>query len=324
MDIRMLESENPTFQVDVSFPGYVHGKKLQQQRMMDGNGLPNYAYSMDYELRKKLDAIPHLYNIGKKICATYVARQTKIINIKAIKVGPTQFPDVYQIGCDCARTLGIGIPNIFIKNDQTLNAYTYAFDDMEPIIVIHSGLYERLTPGELRFILGHECGHIHNQHGVYDMLGSIVLSIGLTSLVSFIPAALLNMITLSSQLALKAWSRAGEVTCDRAGMICCDNLTDSYMAQAKLMYGGAFGEHAIDFDSIRKQLETQVNNITKFEELDDTHPSNARRIAAQMEFAECELLYRWRPDLKKHGAIMRTKQETDKRCRKVIDLTKNG
>lgn len=315
---------NPVNEINVSFPSYVRSRKLSEDRKMDGNGLPNYAYAMDYELRKRLDAIPHLYSIGKKICGTYVARQTRFFNIHSIKVGPNQFPDVYEIGCDCARILGIGIPNIFILNDQTMNAFTYAYDDMEPMIVIHSGLFERMTPGELRCVIGHECGHIHNQHGVYDLLCKLLLTVGVDSLIRFVPAELLNLLTLSSQYALKTWSRAAEVTCDRAGMICSNSIEDSYSVQAKLMYGAAFGEHEIDFASIRKQLENQVNNIVKYAELRDDHPSGARRIAAEMEFAECDLLYRWRPELKKHGVTMRSKKETDDRCRKIIDLTKNG
>lgn len=324
MQREMHPTYNPIDSVNVSFPDYVSKRKMMESSRMSGNGLPNYAYAMDYELRKKLDAIPHLYSIGRKICATYVSRQTKLYNIHAVKVGPTQFEDVYAMGCDCAKTLGIGIPNIFIHNDQSLNAFTYAYDDFEPMIVIHSGLYERMTPGELRCIIGHECGHIHNQHGVYDMLGQILLNVGLSSASAFIPAELLNLLTLGSQIALKAWSRAAEVTCDRAGMICAEDLNDAYTSEAKLMYGAAFGEHKIDLSAIRTQLDTQVGNITKYEELVYSHPSTARRIAAEMEFAECEVLYQWRPELKTPGQVMRTKQETDNRCRKVIDLTEKG
>lgn len=323
MQSEMSTTNNPAKSVNVSFSDYVNKRKMMESRRMDGNGLPNYAYAMDYELRKKLDAIPHLYSIGRKICATYVSRQTKLYNIKAIKVGPTQFEDVYAMGCDCAKTLGIGIPNIFIQNNPTLNAFTCAYDDFEPMIVIHSGLYERMTPGELRCIIGHECGHIHNQHGVYDMLGQILLSVGLTA-GAHISADLLKLLTAGSQIALKTWSRAAEVSCDRAGMICAEDLNDAYTSQAKLMYGAAFGEHKIDLSAIRAQLDTQVGNITKYDELIYDHPSGARRIAAEMEFAECEVLYQWRPELKTPGQVTRTKKETDDRCRKVVDLAEKG
>ena len=152
----------------------------------------------------------------------------------------------------------------------------------------------------------------------------MILEVGISSLNTIVPAGLLNLLTYSSQIALRTWSRAAEVTCDRAGMICSDHIEDAYNIQAKLMYGGAFGEHVIDYAAIRDQLQNQMGNITKYEELIYDHPSGTRRIAAEMEFAECDLLYQWRPELKTHGVIMRSKAETDERCKKVIDLTKNG
>ncbi|MEY8337146.1 M48 family metallopeptidase [Lachnospiraceae bacterium 62-35] len=326
MDYHMnMAGENPLQGMPFGFQDYVKRRKSMENSKLSGNGLPDYAFSMDFELRKKLDAIPQLYNIGKKICGTVASRCMQEYNRAALLVGPDQFPDVYQIGCDCARRLGIGIPNIYIVNDPSLNAFTYATDDIAPLIVVHSGLYERFTPGELRCVIGHECGHIHNQHGVYNMLGQILLTGGLQAMVGAVPAYALTLLTVSSQLALSAWSRAAEVTCDRAGLICCERVEDAYQVNAKLMYGAALGEHnTVNLDALRSQLELQMSNMAKMDELWADHPSSARRIVAEMEFAECEVFYRWRPELKSPGQIMRIKEETDGRCRRFVDVMKKG
>lgn len=318
-----LTNFNPTSSIDISFNAYVERRRQIESKMLDGHNIPNYAYAMDYELRKKLDAIPGLYKIGRKICATAAARTTQRMMMDAVKVGPTQFPDVYEMVQKCAKILGIGIPNVFIYSDPQLNAMTMAVDDIEPIIIIYSGLYERLTPGELLCTIGHECGHIHNLHGVYDMLGTLLVNTALTGS-SFISAELSQLLFAGADYALKAWSRAAEVTCDRAGMICADNLEDVYTGEAKYLYGATFKEQTIDYEALRDQLKRQVSTAVKYEELNSTHPSTARRIAAEMEFAECEVLYQWRPELKKPGITMRSKKETDDRCRAYIDLTKKG
>lgn len=315
-----MTMKNPVLRADVNFAEYVRNRKAVESRRMDGNGVPNYAYAMDYELRRRLDSIPGLYRLGRTITATVSSRRAQLMNMAAAKVGPTQFPEVYKIACDCARILGIGIPNVFILNDQTLNAYTMACDDVEPIIVIHSGLYERLTEGELRCVIGHECGHIHNQHGVYDVLSQIVFNSGMALAGNVVSRRLLQLVTAGAEVALASWQRAAEVTCDRAGMICAADLSDAYTSEAKFMFGAAFGEREIDLDAIREQLETQMNNITRIVEVSWDHPATARRIAAEMEFEKCELLYQWRPDLKKPGATLYSKEETDARCHKVIDL----
>lgn len=321
-----LERENvsPLGGMDWGFRNYVRRRRAMEDRRMSGNGLPDYAFSMDFEYRRKLDAVPQLYNVAKKICATYASRTLQEINMNGMLVGPDQFPEVYQIGCDCARILGIGIPNIYIINAQSLNAYTIATDDVEPLVVVHSGLYERFTPGELRCVIGHECGHIHNQHSVYNMLSNILVTAG-TVATGFLSAQLMNLLTLGSEVLLKMWSRAAEVTCDRAGMICCDRVEDAYRVNAKLLYGAALGEkNEVNLEALRRQLDMQMSNVTKFNELIYDHPTSVRRIMAEMEFAECEIFYSWRPELKQPGQTLRSNEETDERCRHFVDITRKG
>lgn len=319
-----ISSISPLQNIDRSFRSYLERKKSTAQAHLDGNGLPDYAFAADYELRKKLDSIPQFYQLSKKICATYASRQLQIMNQSALAVGPNQFPEVYEIGRDCARRLGIGIPNIYIFSSQELNAYTIATDDTEPLIVIHSSLYERLTPGELRTVIGHECGHIHNQHGVYNIMAQLLLEGSAVAIsMSGMSSLLLSPILLGAQVALNAWSRAKEVTSDRAGMICCERIEDAHTAEAKFLYGAAFGEHKVNFSELKKQLDMQQGNLTRLEELGSTHPVAVRRIMAEELFAECELFYRWRPDLRTSGLTLRSKEETDELCRHYVNVFKN-
>lgn len=315
---------SPLNSIDCSFGNYLTKRKMMDDQKMDGNGIPDYAFAMDYDCRKKLDSIPHFYDAAKTITGTYVSRMTHEYTRTSMAAGPTQFPEVYRISCDCARTLGIGIPNVFIQNDPTMNAFTYAMDDIEPMVVIHSGLMERMTPGELKYVIGHECGHIQNYHSAYQYLSQLVLNAGLS--VAFgISRLLAGLMTVGSSTLLAAWSRAAEVTADRAGMLCADRPEDCYSALAKIMYGGTLGsEHEIDYSAIRAQLENTVSSIAKYSEILDSHPAVARRIAALQEFSECRIYYEWRPDQKQPGQKMRDKGDTDGRCRRYIDLTKNG
>lgn len=316
-------TDNPLNRIDASFIRYVERQKLASRAHMDGNGLPDYAYTPDYELRKKLDAIPHFYSLSKKICATYVSREMHIINQKGLAVGPNQFPDVYEMGRDCAKRLNIGIPNIYIISNPELNAITIAMDDVEPLIIIYSGMYERFTPGELRTVIGHECGHIHNQHGIYNIMAQLLLEGGLGMAAAHgLSGLLLDPVLVGAKVALNAWSRAKEVSADRAGMICCERIEDAHTAEAKSLYGAAFGEHTVDFAELEKQLDMQMNNITRLEELDSAHPAAVRRIMAEKFFAECELFYRWRPDLRTPGQMLRSKEETDALCKRYIDIVR--
>lgn len=324
MSERYTSGLNPLKAMDCTFGGYVSRRKMMDAKRMDGNGIPNYAFALDYATRKRLDSITGFYSAAKTLTSTYVSQEIHAQNRTALAVGPTQFPEIYAIGRQCARKLGIAIPNIYINPSMEYNAYTIASDDVEPVVVIYNGLRNHMTLNELKFIIGHECGHIQNYHTAYQYVSSLALSVG-SSAMSGINAMLASILSVGSTAALATWSRAAEVTADRAGMLCADSLEDCYSAVAKLMYGGTIGQQDnIDYEAILDQLDESMGNIAKYDEIFSSHPAAARRLKAVREFSECEVYYQWCPEQKKPGQIMRSKEETDTRCRRFIDLTKKG
>jgi len=313
---------NPTENIDVNFSAYVQNRKSQTEPHMEG-GIPDYAYGSDFVLRQKIKAIPGFYKLVKAILSSEVPRRKQVLNLQSLKVGPSQFPDVYNMTVECARILGIGIPSVFISNDQTLNAYTVATEDDMPIVVINSGILERLTPAELKTVIGHECGHIHNNHTIFTYLANLIVNED-NGLIYSIPGvrSIFNLISLPLSLSLKAWSRAAEVTSDRAGIICGDDPLDSITAECKLIYGGAFNREA-NVDAVLKQYDAIKSTPVRFLEIEYTHPLSVKRIFAMKEFLNSEVLYQWRPEWKKADLKTISKQELDLKCEKYISVTKN-
>jgi hypothetical protein len=152
----------------------------------------------------------------------------------------------------------------------------------------------------------------------------LIISQGLAGMSMFAGIDIQKMITQGALWTLKAWDRAAEVTADRAGMICADSLEDCISVEMKLMYGAAFGEHQVDLDSLKEQLEMQMSNAVKFLEINFDHPTSVRRIMAEEEFAKCKVYYDWRPDLMKPNSVMHSREECDERCRTYIALTENA
>lgn len=60
-------------------------------------------------------------------------------------VGPNQFPQIYQMGVDCARILGIPIPTIYISYNVHPNGFTLATGHSDQMIVLTTGLLEALN-----------------------------------------------------------------------------------------------------------------------------------------------------------------------------------
>ena len=321
-----IDTPSPLATFDYSFDSYLKKRKAMLSKHMMGNGLPDYAYKVDYEYRKKLDAVPGLYKAAKTLCGTWASQELQKANLQYLAVGPTQFPELYDIACDCAKRLGMAVPNVYVAPMETYNAMAYGYDDIEPFIIVTEFMVERLSLGELKAIIGHECGHIQNYHSLYNTLTNLLITAGSKALgpVNQIIATTVNT---SVTLLLNMWSRAAEVTADRAGMICADSLEDVFSQEKKTLYGGVKIEDKIntelDLDSLRKQFEISDNTDARYLELMSSHPITIKRIFCEKEFSECETFYEWRPDLKEAGKIVRTKEETDKRCKKYIDVIDN-
>ncbi len=312
---------NPTETIDVSFSSYIKDRKMKTELHMEG-GIPDYAYGPDFALRQKIKAIPGIFPLFKAITNQYVPYIKQQTNLQSLKVGPNQFPDIYEMVVDCARRLGIGIPTVFIEpSPSEINACTYAFEDNAPMIIITSALLERFTAGEVKSVIGHECGHIHNNHGIYNTAVTVILNalaIGFPGI-----QQILNLVSRPLQYALLAWSRAAEVTCDRAGIICCDDVNDEISGKSKFLYGAAFNRSSINIDAILKQYEMMRATPVRLLELGADHPVAIRRIFADKEFINSEILYQWRPEWKTPGMKLTNKQELDARCEKYIGVIKS-
>lgn len=308
---------SPLSGMDTSFEHYVARRKRERDAHRKGS-VPDYAFSMDNELRKRLDKIPGFFSLCKKITATQTSRMIQVYNQQGLLVGPNQYPEIYQMGMDCAHRLGIGVPNIFIKSGSQINAFTYCADDVSPMIVLYTGIIDRMTPGELKCVIAHECGHIHNLHSVYESAISTILNGGkgaVGAILSYADIALVQM-----------WTRAMEITADRAALICADHPKDAWSVNYKLMSGGTLNkayDTEADLQALRQQLETTLNNPARLIEILSDHPNSIRRIFADMEFAECEVYYSWRPEAKKPGAICRSKEQTDARVQKLVNIWMN-
>lgn len=327
----VASQRNPTALIDLSFDHYLQRRQTQlQAHLVDG--VPDYAFSLDAVLRQQLAAVgpvralAHLLTIG----VMRVQKQLQMLN--GVAVGPRQFPEIYAMGAECAQQLGIGTPEIFIYPNLEMNASTFATDDMAPMIVLTSGLVDHFRPAELRYVIGHECGHIHNLHGVYttavaaltDPLARLLLD----KLGNFgLPVNLVQMTTAIVQgglsLFFARWSRCAEVTCDRAGLICCGDQRAAEVALARLGVGEGHALENINIDEYLRQIESVQSTPLRLLELTNTHPLIPKRIQALRLFTTCAVLGEWRPELLAAG-VARSKAEVDRECERFIGVWAAG
>jgi Zn-dependent protease with chaperone function len=202
---------------------------------------------------------------------------------------------------------------VYVSPDiGSLNAHTFGTSD-EAYIVLNAALIDHLNETELLGVIGHECGHIQNDHAIY-----------LTTLYFLTQAGgmLLRWGAKPAVLALKAWARRAEITCDRAGLLCTRDVETSVGNLVKLAVGSKKLYSEINVEEYLGQLE-ESRGPGAYTELSSTHPYLPKRVAALRVFAETtyfKSLVKGGTDATAVAGI--SKEECDARVAEIIAVWK--
>ena len=228
----------------------------------------------------------------------------------AVRVGPNQFPRVHKLVLQCAETLGIAAPTLYITNSPVMNAMTFGTND-DSFIIVHSALVDYFTDEELLSVIGHEAGHIHNSHVVY-----------LTALyyLRHMASIFLKWIVVPAEFALAGWMRRAEITCDRAGLLCCKDVDISTGALAKHALGSTKLHAEFNVEAFAEQYEEGRSGLGRYAEISASHPWVSKRLKALKVFGESELYRRHIGQVTGQGEGGLTMEQVDEKVHEVIKV----
>ena len=137
----------------------------------------DYIHPSDSKALAALKAIPGIDTALKQLLKVTGESAIRVMFMaSAVKVTPKQCPDLHaklQIAC---TTLGVDMPDFFIQQNPIVNAFTGGVE--KPVIVMHSGLLERLNDEETLAVVAHEVGHIHAEHVLYLTAARLLEALG--------------------------------------------------------------------------------------------------------------------------------------------------
>jgi Zn-dependent protease with chaperone function len=140
------------------------------------------------------------------------------------------FPQLYRAVQEGCEILDVPKrPGVYIQPGG-LNAFTAGVE--QPIIVLNAGLIDSMTEEELRFVVGHELGHIKSGHVLYYQI-AMLLPV-LAEVVGVATFGIGSLLSFPLEVALIRWQRMSELTCDRAGLLACQNVDAATTALIKL------------------------------------------------------------------------------------------
>lgn len=244
----------------------------------------NYALPIDAGVIKVLDQ-PGVKTVMSEIVSWGIDFHFASVIEDSIPVSDHNFPEINAIVKHCVQQLGINRPTVVVSQSTGLNAYTIG-NDKEPYIVLGSVLVNILNKDQLTFVIGHECGHIAMGHLIWSSAATI-----LTNFAGSLPV-IGNVFITFSNVALNSWSRRSEISADRAGYLCCQNLDQSKRALIQINSGFLSADY-IDIDDYIKNIKRFRNGAysRRFSDFERSHPIIPKRIEAMDLFAKSELYY---------------------------------
>jgi Zn-dependent protease with chaperone function len=155
----------------------------------------------------------------------------------AIRADHRQHPRVHRIFAEAAASLDIAeLPELFIRFSPDINASCVGMS--KPFIVVTSRAVELFDDDELRFVLGHELGHLVSGHAVYRTMMTILARMA-TNL-AWLPIGSIALRAII--VALYEWWRKAELSSDRAGLLAGQDPAAALRAHMKLAGGGDLSE----------------------------------------------------------------------------------
>lgn len=244
-------------------------------------------YSAAIELEKQIGK--QIYNALQGSVVEEVLRKTKVSSTDAywrsnmeghsLKVEKDLLCDFYNLCHDVKKKLKFEDKvDFYITGDSSVNAFSVAAEtEGEPHIVnINSALFNLMTTDEMRFVIGHELGHLINKD---TKLKRLILFVFPPE--SNVPVMLQHKIRLHDQLA--------ELVADRYGYLATENLDACVTAFFKLASGLDLAKMNVSIDALIADNNRRLDYFLNDKGISRAaHPVNPIRIQALNLFAKAD------------------------------------
>jgi Zn-dependent protease with chaperone function len=244
-----------------------------------------YQHPADRAATAALQKVPYLDQVVRRLVALGYERALRAASLgSAVRLGEDQLPGIWVLHRQVFHSLDIErVPDLYITQFPLANAYTIGTD--KPIVLLNSELIRILDDDGRRVVLAHEAAHVHSDHVLYRTALLILLQIGASARLPL----LAGLPLLAIQYALLEWSRAAELSCDRAAALVTRDPTAVCRALMTIAAGeaaedlnlDAFIAQGMDYSEGGSGLE----RLTKlFQDLRLNHPMPVRRVRLLLDW----------------------------------------
>jgi Zn-dependent protease with chaperone function len=244
-----------------------------------------FEHPADRAATAALASIPGLDQVVRKLIELGYERALRVAYLgSSVRLGPAQLGATWNLHNQVFRTLDLDdTPELYVTQFPIANAATIGSG--RPIVVLNSELVRLLGPREQHAVLAHEAGHVLADHVLYFTALQILLRLGSSARLPLIAGLPL----LAVRQALLEWSRAAEMSCDRAAALVTRD-PEAVCRTLMVLAAGAEAD-ALDLDQFMAQAVDYTDGGSGFErlsrmltDLNVTHPMPVKRAQELMSW----------------------------------------
>ncbi len=164
----------------------------------------------------------------------------------------------------------------YVTGDSSINAFSIAAEDSEHphIVNVNSELFNLMSEDELKFVIGHELGHLINQ------------DTALRRLINFVYPPQSTQIPITLQYKIHLHDNLAELVADRYGYIACGNLEACVTAFFKMASGLDLEKMQVSIDDLLANNSEHLDYFLRGGGMSHyDHPVNPIRVQAINLFA---------------------------------------
>lgn len=254
-------------------------------RTLAGISPKAYQHPADRAATAALRAIPGLDAVVRKLIELrYERAMRQSLMAASVRVGPEQLPEVWAGYERILATLDMPATyDLYLTQFPFANAA--AIGSGRPMIVVNSATVSLLEDDELETVLAHEVGHILSEHVLYQT--ALIIVLRLVPLGRIPALAGLPLIAIRS--ALLEWSRAAELSSDRAATLA--TRAPLTTARTLMTLAGGIPSSRLNLDAFLLQGQEYHEWSSAWDrmsrlvsELNLTHSYPVRRVGELMEW----------------------------------------
>lgn len=207
---------------------YILSKILERYSFSNKKDELSFAYPSENYMETIL-SIPKVKSTLESIVNEYYGHQLEDFKKEGVALTCGNYPRLYNTFEECCKRLNVQVlPKVILtKRLQGFNALSVG-NDSNPMILLSMRSAVSLPEGELKFLLGHELGHILQKNMICHTVSGLLFNLKKKSEI------LGTMIADLIEMPLKEWCRNSEYTADRAGLLCCQDMNHVYSLMAKV------------------------------------------------------------------------------------------